>query len=185
MALTPSNMLDLGTTAPDFKALDITSNSIKTLAELKSDTATLIFFICAHCPFVIHLNKAIAQLALDYSEKKVQFIGISSNDIVNYPQDAPEYLKAQADEYGFIFPYLFDESQSIARSYDAACTPDFFLFDADMRLSYRGQFDDSRPGNDLPITGEDIRNALDKTIAGKEIKEIQKPSIGCNIKWKR
>ncbi len=184
MSLTPSNMLALGTTAPDFEALEVVSNTRKNLDQLKSDKATLIFFICAHCPFVIHLNEAIAQLALDYKDKGVKFIAISSNDVVNYPQDKPEFLKKQAEDFNFSFPYLYDETQAIAKAYDAACTPDFFLFDGNMKLSYRGQFDDSRPGNNEGITGKDIRKALDFTLKGLSISAIQKPSIGCNIKWK-
>ncbi len=184
MAITPSNMLALGTKAPNFEALEVVSNKIKNLSQLSSDKATLIFFICAHCPFVIHLNEALAQLAMDYQKMGVNFIAISSNDVINYPQDRPELLKAQAVKYGFTFPYLYDETQSIAKAYDAACTPDFFLFDRDMKLNYRGQFDDSRPGNGLPITGKDLRNAIDATLMGQSISEIQKPSIGCNIKWK-
>ena len=185
MALTPSNMLALGTQAPDFSALDVQSDSVKSLNELKSDKATLIFFICQHCPYVKHLNEALAQLAKDYRDKGLNCIAISSNDVVNYPEDSPVHLKAQADEFDFIFPYLYDETQEIAKAYDAACTPDFFLFDGNMKLVYRGQFDDSRPGNDKAITGADIRQAINTTLIGKPVDENQIPSIGCNIKWKQ
>ncbi len=184
MALTPSNMLALGTKAPSFEALDVISNTIKKLEDFSSDKATLLFFICAHCPYVIHLNEAIAQLAVEYKKKGVQFIALSSNDIVNYPQDGPEHLKRQAKENGFSFPYFFDADQSIAKAYDAACTPDFYLFDGEMKLAYRGQFDDSRPGNNSPITGKDLSSAMDAVLQNENVGPVQKPSMGCNIKWK-
>ena len=184
MAQTPSNMLPLGTTAPDFKLLDTVSDTMLTLQEVKGLKATVIMFICNHCPFVKHVNKQLAQLAKDYKSKGVNFVAISSNDVENYPQDAPHLMKQNAIEQGFIFPYLYDQTQEVAKAYDAACTPDFYVFNEDLALVYRGQLDDSRPGNGLPVTGQDIRNTLEALLSNKPINEMQKPSIGCNIKWK-
>lgn len=184
MARTPSNMLPLETEAPDFTLLDTVSNNTFSLQELKGDKGTLIMFICNHCPFVKHINAEISKLAKDFVAKGINCIAISSNDVENYPEDAPELMKQNALEQGFIFPYLYDATQEVAKAYDAACTPDFYLFDKHLKLKYRGQLDDSRPGNGIPVTGKDLRNAINNLIEGKPISENQKPSIGCNIKWK-
>ena len=184
MANTPSNMIPLGTTAPNFTLVNTVSNVRLSLEILKGEKGTVIFFICNHCPFVIHVNNELVQLANDYQSKGISFIAISSNDIKNYPQDAPELMQKAASEFGYTFPYLYDETQEIAKKYDAACTPDNYVFDADLKLVYRGQLDDSRPGNGVEVTGKDIRNALDCLLNGTDNTQIQKPSIGCNIKWK-
>ena len=184
MARTPSNMLALDTKAPDFELFDTVSGTMLTLDQVKGSKGTLVMFICNHCPFVIHVNPELAKLGNEYQDKGIGFAAISSNDVVNYPQDAPDLMKKNAQEVGYSFPYLYDETQEIAKAYDAACTPDFYLFDADLRLVYRGQLDDSRPGNGIPLTGNDLRNAMDALLEGKEINQDQKPSIGCNIKWK-
>ena len=184
MSRTPSNMIPLGTIAPDFTLLDTVTDKNLSLAELKGDIATVIIFICNHCPFVIHVNDELVNIAKDYSDSRVNFIAISSNDIVNYPQDAPELMKEVALDLKYPFPYLFDETQEVARNYNAACTPDIYLFDKDMKLIYRGQLDTSRPGNGISVTGSDLRHAIDCAILGKENLKNQKPSIGCNIKWK-
>jgi peroxiredoxin len=185
MADTPSVMVDLGTKAPDFTLEDVVSGEKKSLSELKSDKATVIMFICNHCPFVKHVQDELVRLANDYIPKGVSFVAISSNDADNYPQDSPEKMKEVAEEKGYPFPYLFDETQEVAKAYQAACTPDFYIYDGDLKLVYRGQLDDSRPGNNEPVNGKDIRAALDNILAGKPVDEHQKPSIGCNIKWKR
>jgi peroxiredoxin len=184
MARTPSNMLPLGTPAPDFTLLDTVSGKTVSLNELKSDKATVIMFICNHCPFVKHVDEAIVSLAKDYQAKRVSVIAISSNDVENYPQDSPELMKEEAEKVGYTFPYLYDETQEVAKAYDAACTPDFYVFDKDLKCAYRGQLDDSRPGNDKPVTGKDLRAALDEILEGKEVSAQQIPSLGCNIKWK-
>jgi len=184
MARTPSNMLPIGTKAPDFSLPDTISNAVLNLNQLKGDTGTVIMFICNHCPFVIHVNPQLVDLAHTYTEKGIGFIAISSNDAINYPQDAPEQMTLHAKKENYPFPYLYDESQDVAKAYDAACTPDFYVFDSALKLTYRGQLDDSRPGNGTPVTGQDIRHALDNLISGKAHTAIQKPSIGCNIKWK-
>lgn len=184
MSLTPSNMLPLGTKAPNFNLPDVISNKSLNLQDLKGLNATVIMFICNHCPFVKHVNKQLALLAKNYTSKGIKFIAISSNDAENYPDDAPNYLKKQAISNDFKFPYLYDQTQEIAEAYDAACTPDFYIFDADLKLNYRGQLDNSRPGNSIPVTGEDLRHALDCILETKENTKTQKPSIGCNIKWK-
>jgi peroxiredoxin len=184
MALTPSNMLPLGTKAPDFELLDTVDDTLKSLGELKGTNGTLVMFICNHCPFVVHVNAELAKLAKDYISKGINCIAISSNDVDNYPQDRPELMKQNAIENDYIFPYLYDETQSVAKAYDAACTPDFFLFNDDLVLVYAGQLDGSRPGNDIPTTGEDLRAALDGLITNTPINPEQKPSMGCNIKWK-
>ncbi|WP_299101474.1 thioredoxin family protein [uncultured Winogradskyella sp.] len=184
MARTESNMLPLGTKAPDFTLIDTVDNSKKSLNELKGLNGTLVFFICNHCPFVIHINGELAQLAKDYISKGVNCIAISSNDIVNYPQDRPELMQKNAIDNDFIFPYLYDETQAVAKAYDAACTPDFFLFDNDLKLVYTGQLDDSRPGNGIPVTGKGIRNAIEALINNHSVDTNQKPSMGCGIKWK-
>lgn len=184
MARTPSSMIKLGTVAPDFKLKDTISGEMKSLKELKSDKATVIMFICNHCPFVKHVQKGIVELANDYRKKGISFIAINSNDVESYPEDSPEKMKLVAEKMGYSFPYLYDETQDAARAYDAACTPDFFIFDKDLKCVYRGQMDGARPENNVPVTGIDIRNALDSILAGKPVEENQIPSIGCNIKWK-
>jgi peroxiredoxin len=184
MAETPSTMLPLGTTAPSFTLMDTVSGENLSLETLKSEVGTVIMFICNHCPFVKHVNHGLVKLAADYQPRNISFIAISSNDVDNYPQDSPPRMKETAAQVGYTFPYLYDETQQVAKDYKAACTPDFYLFDADLKLVYRGQLDNSRPGNGIPVTGKDIRNALDNLIAGEAISGDQLPSIGCNIKWK-
>lgn len=184
MARTPSNMLPLGTVAPDFQLFDVVSGKMMSLQELKSEVATLVMFICNHCPFVKHVQTQFVALARDYQPKGVSIIAINSNDVAHYPEDSPEKMKEVALQLGYSFPYLFDESQKVAKAYDAACTPDFYIFDKALRCVYRGQLDDSRPGNEIPVTGRDIRAALDEILAGKSVSLTQKPSLGCNIKWK-
>ena len=184
MARTPSVMTPLGKPAFDFTLFDTVSGNHLSLQTLKGTTATVIMFICNHCPFVKHINAALVQLGNDYKNKGVGFIAISSNDVAGYPQDGPEQMKQVAAELNYPFPYLYDATQEVAKAYEAACTPDFFIFDNNLLLAYRGQLDDSRPGNEKPVTGADIRNALDHLIAGKPVPADQKPSIGCNIKWK-
>ena len=184
MAATLSTMMPIGTIAPTFELLDTVSGQLLSLAELKGDKATLIMFICNHCPYVLHINDELVKIAKKYQQQGVSFIAISSNDVENYPQDGPELMKIQAEKVGYTFPYLFDETQEIARAYNAACTPDLFLFDHDLACVYRGQLDGSRPHNDIPITGKDIKMALNALLSGEKISENQIPSIGCNIKWK-
>ena len=184
MARTPSNMLPLGTKAPHFSLPDTVSGQTLSLENLKGIKGTVVMFICNHCPFVIHVNGELVKVAKEYSLKGITFIAISSNDAENYPQDAPDRMTLTAKENNYPFPYLYDETQAVAQAYDAACTPDIYLFDADLKLIYRGQLDSSRPGNGIPVTGEDLRHALDCLLADKENKAPQKPSIGCNIKWK-
>ena len=184
MAETPSKMNELGFTAPEFKLFDTVSDEFKTLEELKSDRATVIMFICDHCPFVKHVNHELVNVANEYIPKGASFIAISSNDAESYPEDGPSKMKEYAKKLKYPFPYLYDETQDIARAYDAACTPDFFIFDQKLKCVYRGQLDDSRPSNGKPVTGKDLRNALDAVLAGKEVSKDQRPSIGCNIKWK-
>ena len=185
MALTPSTMLDLGTAAPDFRLPDTTGKTIS-LADFEGAPATLVMFICNHCPYVIHLRSELAKFAREYQSKGVAIIAINSNDAASYPADSPEKMKEEARLAGYTFPYLFDETQQVAKAYRAACTPDFFLFDQNLKLVYRGQFDDSRPrvANPAPITGKDLRSAIDAVLAGKPVMSEQKPSMGCNIKWK-
>lgn len=184
MARTPSNMLPLGTTAPDFSLMNTVSNTFISLNNAKGTHGTVITFICNHCPFVIHINPQLVQMAKVYQNKGIGFIAISSNDIENYPEDAPHLMKKIAKELNYCFPYLYDKTQEVARKYDAACTPDFYLFDANLKLVYRGQLDDSRPGNGIPVTANDLRNAMDNLLKGETIDTHQKPSIGCNIKWR-
>ncbi|WP_340202700.1 thioredoxin family protein [Ascidiimonas sp. W6] len=185
MARTESTMLPLGTIAPEFNLLDTVSGKNLHLDQLKGSEATVIMFICNHCPFVKHINPELSRLGQDYEKKGVGFVAISSNDAVNYPEDSPEKMKENAISQNFTFPYLYDEGQEVAKAYDAACTPDFYVFDANLKLVYRGQLDDSRPGNGIPVTGRDIRKTLTALIDKKEIDLEQKPSIGCNIKWKK
>jgi peroxiredoxin len=184
MARTPSNMLALGTKAPVFSLYDTISDQLLSLQQLRGEKGTVIMFICNHCPFVVHVNSELVRMAKMYSAKGIGFIAISSNDVVNYPQDGPDKMKEHANDVDYPFPYLYDESQDVARAYDAACTPDFYAFDSELKLVYRGQLDDSRPGNGLEVTGHDLRNALNCLTEGKENTAVQKPSIGCNIKWK-
>jgi thiol-disulfide isomerase/thioredoxin len=178
-------MLPLGTKAPDFELMDTVSNKNLTLKDVIGEKGTVVMFICNHCPFVIHVNPEISKLAEEYIQKGIGFVAISSNDVENYPQDSPHLMKEKAKEATYSFPYLYDETQDVARAYDAACTPDFYLFDAGLDLVYRGQLDDSRPGNDIPLTGSDLRNAMEALLSGNPINPDQKPSLGCNIKWKQ
>jgi len=184
MSNTLSNMLPLGLKAHDFNLQDTVSQEIKSLNTLKGQMATVIMFICNHCPFVLHINKTLVTLANKYIDKGVGFIAISSNDVENYPQDSPELMAVQAQKLRYPFPYLYDETQEVAKAYQAACTPDFFVFDAELKLAYRGQFDASRPNNGIPATGKDLSKALDFILENKPVDFEQKPSIGCNIKWK-
>jgi peroxiredoxin len=184
MALTESTMLSLGTVAPDFALTDVVTGKIVRRDDFRGQKALLVLFICTHCPYVKHVEKGLAALGKDYANKLVAIVAISSNDVITHPDDSPAGLKDQAETFGFDFPYLYDETQAVAHAYEAACTPDIYLFDADFRLVYRGQFDSSRPGNGIPVTGEDLRSAIDHVLAGKPISADQRPSIGCNIKWK-
>jgi peroxiredoxin len=184
MAETPSTMLPLGTTAPEFTLPDVVSGKDISLREAKSDNATVIMFICNHCPFVKHVQDGLIQVANDYKSKGISFIAISSNNVETHPEDAPERMKAIAEQKNYPFPYLYDESQEVAKAYKAACTPDLYIFDRELKCAYRGQLDDSRPGSAIPVTGKDIRDALDNILAGKPVSDKQRPSIGCNIKWK-
>jgi len=183
MALTPSTMLPLGTAAPDFRLPDTNGKTIA-LADFKGQPALLVIFMCNHCPYVKHIRAGLAQLARDYLPRGAAIAGINSNDVANYPDDNPARMKEEAKSAGYLFPYLFDETQAVARAYRAACTPDLYLFDKNQKLVYRGQLDDSRPGNGIPVTGKDLRAALDAVLAGKPVAPDQKASIGCNIKWK-
>ncbi|MDH3381459.1 MAG: thioredoxin family protein [Flavobacteriaceae bacterium] len=184
MARTYSNMLAIGTQAPDFSLIDTVSGVNKSLKELQGKIGTVIMFICNHCPFVIHVNEGLVKIANDYQQKGISFIAISSNDVVNYPADSPELMKENAVKNNYPFPYLYDETQEVAKAYDAACTPDIYLFDKHLKLIYRGQLDDSRPQNGIPITGYDLKYAMDCLLENKPNHCPQKPSIGCNIKWK-
>jgi len=184
MARIPSTMVALGTNAPRFILPDTISGKNLSLENIKGEIATMIMFICNHCPFVKHVNPELVKLANDYKNKGIGFIAISSNDVVNYPDDSPGLMTQVAKQLKYPFPYLYDESQETAKAYDAACTPDFFIYDKDLHLVYRGQLDDSRPGNEIPVTGKDIRHALDCLINGQPVPQEQRPSIGCNIKWK-
>ena len=184
MVATPSTMLELGTKAPEFSLPDTISGETLSLAGLKSDQATVVMFICNHCPFVKHVNPQLVQLANDYQPRGVSFAAISSNDVENYPEDSPEKMKEYAARLGYPFPYLYDVTQEVAMAYSAACTPDFYIFDRDLKLVYRGQLDDSRPNSGIPLTGADMRAALEDILAGEPVNPDQKPSLGCNIKWK-
>ncbi|QMU56383.1 MAG: redoxin domain-containing protein [Candidatus Mycalebacterium zealandia] len=185
MVLTPSNMVPLGMKAPDFNLPDVVSGENKTLANFKSDIATVVMFICNHCPYVKHIQPGLVSLADDYIARGVSFVALNSNDVENYPDDSPDKMLEDAKRLNYPFSYLFDENQEIARAYDAACTPDFFVFDRDFSCVYRGQMDNSRPENGKPVTGADLRAALDAVIAGEALSESQIPSMGCNIKWKK
>jgi thiol-disulfide isomerase/thioredoxin len=184
MALTESKMLPLGTEAPDFILPDTVSGREFHLYADAGGQALVVMFLCNHCPYVVHVNPELVRLSREYAAKGVSFVGISSNDAEKYPADAPDKMREHALAQGYAFPYLYDESQDVARQYDAACTPDFYVFDRDRRLVYRGRLDGSRPGNDVPLSGEDLRSALDAVLAGGVVSERQYPSAGCNIKWK-
>ena len=183
MARTESTMLPLGTKAPDFSLVNVDGKTVS-LADFKPSPALLVIFMCNHCPFVKHLADPLARFTAEYMNKGVAVVGISSNDVSNYPADSPEQMVAEAEARGYQFPYLYDESQEVAKAYHAACTPDFYLFDNERRLVYRGQFDSSRPDSGIPVTGADLRAAIDAVLAGGTPTENQRPSIGCNIKWK-
>ena len=183
MAVT-STMLPLGTKAPDFALADVASGRTVTLQDFGDRQALLVMFICRHCPYVSHVRPAIAALAREHVGSELGIVAISANDPATHPEDAPEGLAAEVVEAGYTFPYLFDETQRVAKAYTAACTPDFFLFDGDRRLAYRGQFDSSRPGNDVPVTGEDLRAAIDAVMQDRPVSEDQRPSVGCGIKWR-
>jgi peroxiredoxin len=182
MALTPSTMLPLGTTAPDFQ-LPATDGKTVSLADFEENAALLVVFMCNHCPYVIHIRDGLAQLARDYAPRGVGIVGINANDAKSYPADSPAKMQEEVRAAGYTFPYLYDETQAVAKTYRAACTPDFFLFDKNRRLVYRGQFDASRPGNGVPVTGRDVRAALDAVLAGLPVSDQQMASMGCNIKW--
>jgi len=185
MALTESTMeLELGTQAPDFALRDVVTGKTVRRDDVRGQKGLLVMFICTHCPYVKHVEKGLASLGADYANQPIGIVAISSNDAENYPDDAPDGLKEQAQRLGFRFPHLYDETQAVARAYHAACTPDFFLFDGELKLAYRGQFDASRPGSGVPVTGQDLRAVVDTVLAGKPVSANQKPSIGCNIKWK-
>jgi len=185
MALTPSIMLHLGTSAPEIGLPDTVTGRTIWLSDMADKKALLVMFICVHCPYVVHVRDELDRLSRDYESRDLGIVAISSNDAANYPDDAPDKLAAMAQELGFTFPYCYDETQAVAKAYHAACTPDFFVYDGDHKLVYRGQLDDSRPGNGLPVTGVDLRRALDEALSGQEVTGEQKPSMGCNIKWKR
>lgn len=184
MARTPSNMLALGTKAPNFSIPNTIDNNIYSYENIRGVNGTVVMFICNHCPYVIHVMEGITAFVNDYQDRGIGFVAISSNDVKNYPDDDPVLMKKTAEKYSFTFPYLYDETQQVAKEYDAACTPDFYLFDKKKALVYRGQMDDSRPKNEIPVTGKDLRAALNALLSGNEVDSIQKPSLGCNIKWK-
>jgi len=185
MARTYSSDIDLGTKAPEFQLRDTVTNNLMNLYEIKGKKGTVIMFICNHCPFVKHVNEEIVRLANDYRVLGFGFVAISSNDIVNYPEDHPNLMWENARKNNFTFPYLFDETQEVAKAYKAECTPDFYVFDADLELFYHGQLDDSRPQNGMPVTGRSIREALDAILNNRKAPTLQKPSLGCGIKWKK
>lgn len=179
-----SKMIELGTPAQNFELINVVSGERLSLDDIKSDKATVIMFICNHCPYVIHILDGLVKLTNEYMDKGISFAAISSNDVINYPEDSVDKMKEMALKKNFKFPYLYDETQQVARFYGAECTPDIFVFDKDLKLVYRGQFDDSRPKNDIPVTGKDLRNALDSILKGVPVDQNQIPSIGCSIKWK-
>jgi len=185
MAETPSVMIPLGTRAPDFHLLDVLTDKTLSLQELKSDKATVIMFICNHCPYVKLIQDELSRIATFYQAKGVSFIAINSNDVKNYPADSPEKMRVEAEKHHYTFPYLFDATQEVAKAYKAACTPDFYIFDKDLNCAYRGRFDEATPGNGKPVTGKDLTAALDNILAGKAVNPDQKASLGCNIKWKK
>jgi peroxiredoxin len=184
MARTPSKMIALGTQAPDFHLPDVISGQIISLEHFATKSGLLVMFICQHCPYVKHVQSELARIGKDYQSRDIGIVAITSNDIEQQPDDAPEFIKRMAQELGFTFPFCYDESQAIAKAYGATCTPDFFLFDRKRTLVYRGQLDDSRPSNGLPVTGRDLRAALDALLAGQPVSQEQRASLGCNIKWK-
>ncbi len=184
MSLTYSEMLPIGTTAPDFNLFDPVSGKNLNLNALKSNKATVIMFICNHCPYVKHIQTELVNVANQYLTKGIHFIAVNSNNADLYPADSPEEMKKTAEALHYPFPYLYDETQSVARAYQAACTPDFYVFDQDLHCVYRGRFDDATPGNQVPVTGKDLSDALDALLTGKPINPDQKPSMGCNIKWR-
>ena len=184
MVKTASTMLPLGIAAPEFQLLDVVSGKTISLDTFSDSQALLFMFICQHCPFVKHVQSELAKIGQDYSQQPLGIVAISANDVANYPDDSPEKLKQMAEELNFNFPVCYDESQEVSKAYTAACTPDFFLFDRDNKLVYRGQLDDSRPSTDIPVTGKDLRSAIDAVLQDQKIDFEQKPSIGCNIKWK-
>jgi peroxiredoxin len=184
MALTESTMLELGTKAPNFALTDVVSGKAVKRDDFTGKKGLLVMFICAHCPYVKHIEKSLGKLGADYASRPLAIVAVSSNDVTTHPADSPAGLKKQAQENGFNFPYLYDETQAVAHAYNAACTPDPYLFDEDFNLVYHGQYDDSRPGNGVPVTGKDLRAAIDLVLAGKPVSKEQKPSIGCNIKWR-
>ncbi len=184
MSLTPSNMVKLGSLAPSFALPDTITGNELNLEDIKSDTATLIIFMCNHCPYVKHIREELVSIADDYTPRGLSMIGISSNDVEQYPEDAPDLMKKEGIQWHYPFPYLYDETQSVARAYNAACTPDFFLYDSKLSLAYRGQLDESRPGNGIPLNGKDLRNAIKQVLNGFPVDGEQIPSVGCNIKWK-
>jgi len=184
MVQVPSTMLSLGTTAPDFRLEEPATGRVVARSDFEGTPALLVVFLSNHCPFVKHIADALSLFGKEYAARGLAMVGINANDVANYPDDSPERMKDEVALRGYTFPYLFDETQEVARAYQAACTPDFFLFDGDGKLVYRGQFDASRPGNDEPITGRDLRRACDAVLAGELVPADQTPSIGCNIKWK-
>lgn len=184
MAETPSTMIPLGTIAPNFQLRDVLSDKILSFKDCCGSKGTVVAFICNHCPFVIHVNETLISLSNTFKDRGISFVAISSNDVDNYPQDGPDKMKEQGQDLGYPFPYLYDEDQSIAKAYKAACTPDLYLFNYENKLVYRGQLDDSRPGNGIPSTGKNLQEAIEALLYEKPINPIQKPSIGCNIKWK-
>ena len=182
MVKTASTMLPLGSQAPEFSLPNVDGSTVS-LSDFEGQPGLLVMFICNHCPFVIHLREDLAKFVKEYQDQGLAVVAISSNDVETYPQDGPDKMKQEAESNGYTFPYLYDASQEVAKAYHAACTPDFFLFDSNRKLVYRGQFDDSRPGSDIPVTGEDLRAACDQVLAGQPVSVEQRPSIGCNIKW--
>jgi peroxiredoxin len=184
MVLTPSTTPELGTAAPDFRLPDVVTGRAVSRSEAAGKQGLLVLFICAHCPYVKHVEDELARLGRDYAGRGIGIVAISANDAVNYPEDGPAGLKRQAEERGFTFPYLYDETQDVAQAYGAVCTPDVFLYDGGLRLAYRGQLDDSRPRNGKPVTGRDLRAAMDLLLEGKPVPTDQRPSVGCSIKWK-
>lgn len=184
MAVAASNNSDSVKIAPNFTLFNVITEKLESLQKLKGEKGTVVLFICNHCPFVIHINEALVAIANDYQKQGINFIAISSNDVVNYPQDSPDKMKTIAAQHNYPFPYLYDATQEIAHAYNAACTPDIFLFDKNLQIFYHGQLDDSRPGNGIPVTGKDLKNAMDLLLQEKKYTDIQKPSIGCSIKWK-
>ena len=184
MSLTPSNMMPLGTKAPDFNLIDVVTSEMVSLENIRGNNGTVVMFICNHCPYVIHVNEEMVRVANDYRINGFGFVAISSNDVENYPEDSPKNMLITAENNDYTFPYLYDETQEVAKAYNAACTPDIYLFGADLKLIYRGQLDNSRPGNMIQPTGRDLREALDSVLNNSPQRKDQKPSMGCNIKWK-